>query len=89
MTKADSTVVKRSISLSKTVSGWADEQAEKKGFHTNFSAYIADLIRRDKERENPQAEAEVSSQRRSAAGDRIVEAVRSAARTKNVRLRKK
>lgn len=42
---------KLSVSLSKTVYGWAVELAEKKGFDTNFSAYIADLIRRDQERD--------------------------------------
>ena len=47
-----SEVVKRSISLSRVVSGWADILSESKGFGTNFSAYIADLIRRDKERED-------------------------------------
>lgn len=42
---------KLSVSLSKTVYSWAVELADKKGFDTNFSAYIADLIRRDRERE--------------------------------------
>ncbi len=42
---------KLSVSLSKTVVSWAVELADKKGFDTNFSAYIADLIRRDRERE--------------------------------------
>ena len=43
--------VKRSISLSETVSRWADELAEKRGFGTNFSAFVADLVRREKERQ--------------------------------------
>ena len=42
---------KLSISLSKTVYAWAQELAAAKGFDTNFSAYVADLIRRDQERE--------------------------------------
>jgi hypothetical protein len=47
-----SEVVKRSISLSRVVSDWAEGLADAKGFGTNFSAYIADLVRRDKERED-------------------------------------
>lgn len=42
---------KLSVSLSKVVHAWAVQLAEKKGFDTNFSAYIADLIRRDQERD--------------------------------------
>jgi len=42
--------VKTSISLSEVVNSWAEEQAAKRGFD-NFSAYIADLIRREKERQ--------------------------------------
>lgn len=41
---------KLSISLSKTVYAWAQELAAAKGFDTNFSAYVADLIRRDQNR---------------------------------------
>ena len=44
--------MKRSISLSNVVADWADELAARKGYATNFSAYIADLIRRDKERDD-------------------------------------
>ena len=51
MTEA-SEVVKRSISMSRLVSDWADALANSKGFGSNFSAYIADLVRRDREREN-------------------------------------
>lgn len=43
--------IKRSISLSDKVNVWAEELAEIKGFD-NFSAYLADLVRRDKERED-------------------------------------
>ena len=45
-------VIRKSISLSRAVSDWADELSHKKGFGTNFSAYIADLVRKDKERES-------------------------------------
>lgn len=50
--KTKSEAIKRSISLSFLVAEWADNLAEQKGFGTNFSAYIADLIRRDKEKED-------------------------------------
>lgn len=46
--------VKTSISLSETVNTWAEELALKKGFD-NFSQYVADLIRRDKERDEQPA----------------------------------
>jgi len=45
-------VVKTSISLSVLVNQWAEELSAAKGFE-NFSAYIADLIRRDRERQDP------------------------------------
>jgi non-homologous end joining protein Ku len=38
------------ISLAQVVWDMAEEMMEKKGFNDNFSAYIADLIRRDKEK---------------------------------------
>ena len=41
------------VSLAHVVWVMAEEQMETKGFNDNFSAYIADLIRRDKERELP------------------------------------
>lgn len=40
---------KTTISLSETVQGWADSLAKEDGFD-NFSAFIADLIRRRKEK---------------------------------------
>lgn len=43
--------VKKSVSFSETVFGWAEDLAKKKGYGTNFSAYIQDLIRRDRDRE--------------------------------------
>lgn len=43
--------IAKSISFSKTVYDWAMELADKKGYGTNFSAYIQDLIRRDRDRE--------------------------------------
>lgn len=49
------TGAKLSISLSHAVYAWAVQLAEKKGFDNNFSAYIADLIRRDREREESRA----------------------------------
>lgn len=44
-----SQVVKTAISLTPVVLNWAKNLAEKKGFGSNFSAYVADLIRRDQE----------------------------------------
>jgi len=85
MTTADSTVVKKSISLSRVVSIWADGLAARKGFGANYSAYIADLIRRDKEREDDlqlSRVPSVSSSKRSRAADAIVETVQQAARKK-------
>lgn len=42
-------VVKTAISLTPVVLNWAKQLAEQKGFGSNFSAYVADLIRRDNE----------------------------------------
>jgi hypothetical protein len=39
------------VSLAKVVWDIAKEMMESKGFNDNFSAYVADLVRRDKERE--------------------------------------
>jgi hypothetical protein len=39
------------ISLAKVVWDWANEMMEAKGFNKNVSAYVADLIRRDRDRE--------------------------------------
>ena len=44
-----SQVVKTAISLTPVVLNWAKQLAEQKGFGSNFSAYVADLIRRDNE----------------------------------------
>jgi len=44
-----SQVVKTAISLTPIVLNWAKTLAEEKGFGSNFSAYVADLIRRDRE----------------------------------------
>ena len=49
--KAASTV-QRNISLSRAVAEWAEELASRKGHGSNFSGYIADLIRRDKEKQD-------------------------------------
>jgi len=44
-------IVKRSISLSPLVNQWANEMAAKRGFGTNFSAFLADLVRRAQEQD--------------------------------------
>ena len=88
-------MVKKSISLSGLVANWADDLAAKKGFGTNYSAYIADLIRRDKEREDALQLAgitgadRVSSPKKNRAADAIVSVVEQAARKKNLSSRKK
>lgn len=46
----EKTPFRPSISFSVTVATWAKDLAEKKGYD-NFSAYISDLIRKDKERD--------------------------------------
>lgn len=38
-------VVKRSVSLDPKVNEWAEELAAARGFGTNFSAFVADLVR--------------------------------------------
>lgn len=48
--KPDKETVRATISLNQVVDRMAKEMMELKGYD-NFSAYIADLIRRDKERE--------------------------------------
>jgi hypothetical protein len=78
--KANSTIVKRSISLSKIVSGWADELAAKKGFGSNFSAYMADLVRRDRDREIESELRNVSFLKKKQAADAIVDLVQETAR---------
>jgi len=49
--KSSHKTVKTSISLSEIVYAWAEELAANKGFANNFSAYIADLIRKDKDKD--------------------------------------
>jgi hypothetical protein len=44
-----SKVIKTAISLSPVVMNWGKALAEEKGFGSNFSGYIADLIRHDKD----------------------------------------
>jgi hypothetical protein len=87
------TVVKKSISLSIVVAEWADALAEKKGFGSNYSAYIADLIRRDHERDNElqqvQSSSETSSHKITNAADQIVDIIQEAARQKAVSGRRK
>jgi predicted alternative tryptophan synthase beta-subunit len=93
MTTLKPTVVKKSISLSLIVSEWADALALKKGFGSNYSAYIADLIRRDKERDEEaqfvQASSETSSSKITKAADQIVDLIQEAARQKSVSPRRK
>ncbi len=38
------------VSLDKLVWKWANQMMRAKGYNENFSAYVADLIRRDKEK---------------------------------------
>jgi len=40
------------VSLDNVVWQWAVESMRKRGYNSNFSAYVAGLIRRDKERED-------------------------------------
>jgi hypothetical protein len=42
-------IVKRSISLSPLVNKWAEDLAAERGFGTNFSAFVADLVRREQQ----------------------------------------
>lgn len=48
-TRADK---RTTVSLAEVIWKMAEKQMEAKGFNYNFSAYVADLIRRDKERES-------------------------------------
>jgi hypothetical protein len=45
-------IVQRNIRLPKTVARWAEEMAVRKGHGADISAYIADLIRCDKAKED-------------------------------------
>jgi hypothetical protein len=84
------TVVKKSISLSIVVAEWADALAAKKGFGSNYSAYIADLIRRDQERDNVgDSSSETSSNKITKAADQIVDIIQEAARQKAGSVRRK
>ena len=87
------TVVKKSISLSIVVAEWADGLASKKGFGSNYSAYIADLIRRDKERDDEldlgQSPSGSSSHKITKAADQIVDIIQEATRQKTTSARRK
>jgi hypothetical protein len=88
MVKAETTVVKKSISLSKVVAKWADELALKKGFGSNFSAYMADLVRRDRDREMElEWTGDINSMKKKQAADAIVELVGETAWSKISRKR--
>jgi len=93
MTTLKPTVVKKSISLSLVVAEWADTLASKKGFGSNYSAYIADLIRRDKERDDElqvgQTSSGTSSHKITKAADQIVDIIQEAARQKTTSTRRK
>lgn len=45
-TKKPTTVIKRTISLSPLVNQWAEEMAAAHGYESNFSSFLADLVRR-------------------------------------------
>jgi hypothetical protein len=93
MTTLKPTVVKKSISLSIVVAEWADNLAAKKGFGSNYSAYIADLIRRDREKDEElqmiQASSETSPHKINKAADQIVDIIQEAARQKTATTRRK
>jgi hypothetical protein len=57
------------VSLARVVWDLAEEQMKAKGFNDNFSAYVADLIRRDKER-SEEKQAELKSGGLPASGSR-------------------
>lgn len=46
-TESAAETVRATVSLPLRVRDWASEMCQEKGY-TNFSAYVADLIRRDK-----------------------------------------
>ena|SRR5208337_1658062 len=50
MPKRNRSDKRTTVSLARMVWDMAEEQMQAKGFNDNFSAYVADLIRRDKER---------------------------------------
>jgi Arc/MetJ-type ribon-helix-helix transcriptional regulator len=60
--KRASETVRATISLHKVVSEMAEELMRKKGYD-NFSAYVAELIRRDKEREEEKQEQRLSGRK--------------------------
>jgi hypothetical protein len=89
MIKSNPDIVRKSISLSSTVAQWANELAHKKGFGSNFSAYIADLIRHDQHRDALVATAgnrltgpvtRVNSLTKTQAAEQVVAIVQDAAR---------
>lgn len=63
--KPGNSTARVSISLSQKVFQWAEELKAAKGYD-NFSAYIAELIRRDKERDEKKQSTPIS-----AAGKRL------------------
>jgi Arc/MetJ-type ribon-helix-helix transcriptional regulator len=91
MTDIRTGVVKKSISLSMVVADWADELAQTKGFGSNYSAYIADLIRRDWERENDLQLARSGKTGLAGAGspaDEIIRVISEASRKKKTAVRR-
>lgn len=52
--------VRTTVSIAKVVYHWAEQMMDAQGFNRNFSAYVAHLIRRDKEQRH-HASAEASS----------------------------
>jgi len=65
MANEPSKTVRATVSLSKVVSEMAEQLMRKKGYD-NFSAYVADLIRRDRERDE---ERELAMRPRQAKAD--------------------
>ncbi len=87
------TTVQRNISLSRAVAEWAEDLASRKGHGSNFSGYIADLIRRDKEKQDESnlaakgKQLEPAAEMMEAVYDQIINTVQAVA--KEVRHRKK
>ena len=92
MTEIRPSVVKKSISLSTVVADWADKLAQAKGFGSNYSAYIADLIRRDWERESDLQLAGMNkvslANTAGSSTEEIVKVISEAARKKKISTRK-
>lgn len=58
MIKVGFVAYKTTISLPDRVGEWGEQMADRRGFGENFSAYVADLIRRDHERWRESSAAE-------------------------------